>query len=56
VLQVAAQPLDSLTFRACLAVATDPARIAAMGYDAVARAVAAQLPRGSGQRRRHQIM
>jgi Transposase len=56
VLAVAAQPLDSLTVRACLAVATDPAVTAAMGDDAFAQAVAAQLPRWGGTRRRHQIM
>jgi transposase len=56
VLEAAAPPLDSLTLRACLAVATDPAPIAAMDYDAFAQAVAAQLPCWGGARRRHQIM
>ena len=56
VLGAAAHPLDSLTFRACLAVATDPATIVAMGYDAFASAVAAELGRWGGRRRRHQIM
>ena len=56
VLDPAAQPLDSLTFRACLAGATDPTRIVAMGDDAFAQAVAAELPRWGGTRRRHQIM
>ena len=56
VLDAAAHPLDSLTFRACLAVATDPARILAMGYDAFTDAVAGELGRWGGQRRRHQVM
>ena len=56
VLRTAADPLDALTWRAALAVSTDPTQIAAMGYDGFAAAVAAELPRWGGRRRNLRIL
>jgi transposase len=56
VLRTAADPLDALTWRAAMAVSCDPAAIAAMGYDAFAGAVRAQLGRWGGQRRNLRIL
>jgi hypothetical protein len=56
VLRAAADPLDSLTWRAALAVSTDPGEITAMGLDALAAAGSAELPRWSGHRRNLRIV
>ena len=56
VLRAAADPLEALTWRAAMAVSTDPAQIAAMSYEALAGAVAAELPRWGGARRNHRIL
>jgi transposase len=56
VLRAAAKPLASKTWRAAMAVSVDPAAIVAMGYDAFAAAVTAELGRWGGQRRNHQIL
>jgi transposase len=56
VLSTAADPLDAITWRAAMAVATDPDQIAAMGYDAFAAAVRDQLPRWDGTRRNLRIL
>jgi transposase len=56
VLSTATDPLDALTWRAALAVSTDPARIAAMGWEAFADAVRAELPRWGGVRRNLRIL
>ena len=56
VLRAAADPLDSLTRRAAMAVTTDPDQIVAMGFDAFAAAVTAELPRCGGQRRNLRIL
>jgi transposase len=55
-LAAAAKPLDSLTWRAAMAVSSDPQVIAALGYDAFARRVGAQLRALGGRRRNHRIM
>jgi transposase len=63
-LEVAAQPLDSLTWRAAVTVALDRldrtgGQVAALrrhGYARYARAVAAELGRWGGQRRCHRIL
>lgn len=55
-LRAAADPLDSITWRAAMAVSCDPGEIVAMGYDTFAEAVRAELDRWGGQRRNHRIM
>ena len=52
VLGTARKPLKSLTWRAAMTVSADPQAIVAMGFDAFASAVAAELPRW-GTKRRH---
>lgn len=56
VLATASKPLDSTTWRAAMALSCDPAEIVAMGYDAFADAVGAELARWGGQRRSHRIL
>lgn len=56
VLRTASKPLEALTWRAAMAVSCDPAEIVAMGYDAFAAAVSAELARWGGQRRNHTIL
>jgi transposase len=56
VLSTAADPLDALTFRAAMSVSTHPEPIVAMGFEAFATAVTAQLPRWGGQRRNLRIL
>jgi transposase len=55
-LRVAAKPLDSLTWRAAMRVSTDPAQIAALGYETFTRRVGEQLRGLGGRRRNHRIM
>lgn len=50
VLETAAQPADSLTWRAAVSVSADPDQIRAMGHDAFARAVVDELPRWGAKR------
>jgi transposase len=61
VLEAAAKPLDSLTWRAAVAVVlarghSDPASIGRLGYARFARAVHAELARWGGQRRCQRIL
>lgn len=56
VLRTAAKPLEATTWRAAMAVSCDPAEIAAMGYDAFAASVGAELARWGGKRRSHRIL
>ncbi len=56
VLKTAANPLDSLTWRAAMAVSMDPTVIVAMGWDSFAAAVRAELARWGGQRRNLQVL
>lgn len=56
VLGAAADPLDSITWRAAMAVTCDPGEIAAMGYDAFADAVTVEIARWGGQRRNLRIL
>lgn len=56
VLAAAAEPLDSTTWLAAMAVSIDPDEIVAMGYDTFAAAVTAQLPRFGARRRNHRIL
>ena len=56
VLRTASKPLDALTWRAAMAVSCAPTEIVAMGYDAFADAVGAELARWGGQRRNHTIL
>ncbi len=56
VLATAAKPLESITWRAAMAVSCDPAEIVAMGYEAFAAAVTAELGRWGGQRRNGRIL
>jgi transposase len=56
VLRTAADPLDALTWRAAMAVSTDPGEIAALGFEAFTAAVSAALPRWGGQRRNLRIL
>lgn len=56
VLDSAAKPLDSMTWRAAMAVSCDPAAIVAGGFEAFAAAVGAELARWGGQRRNHRIL
>ena len=55
-LRAAADPLDSITWRAAMAVSCDPTEITAMGFEAFAEAVRAELGRWGGQRRNHRIL
>lgn len=56
-LGTAAHPLDSLTWRAAMAVAgCDPARVRQLGLKRFTRAVAQELPRWGGQRVCHRIV
>lgn len=55
-LKTAAKPLEAITWRAAMAVSLDPAEITAMGYDAFADAVGAELGQWGGQRRNHRIL
>ena len=56
VLATAADPLDTLVWRAAIAVSADPAQIVAMGFEAFAAAVRAQLPRWGGSRCNQRIL
>lgn len=56
VLKTASKPLNSLTWRAAMAVTVDPVVIVAMGWDAFAAAVAAELGRWGGKRRNLTIL
>jgi transposase len=56
VLRTAADPLDAITWRAAMAVSTDPDEIAAMGFDAFAAAVRDELGRWGGTRRNQRIL
>jgi transposase len=55
-LRAAAKPLDSMTWQAAMAVSCDPTEIVAMGFDAFAAAVGAELGRWGGRRRSHRIL
>lgn len=55
-LKTAAKPLDSITWRAAMAVSADPAEITSMGYDTFAAAVGDELARWGGSRRNHRIL
>jgi transposase len=56
VLATAADPLDAITWRAAMAVSTDPEQIVTMGFDAFAAAVREELGRWGGTRRNHRIL
>jgi transposase len=56
VLRTAADPLEAITWRAAMAVSTDPARIVAMGWDGFAAAVREELGRWGGTRRNLRIL
>jgi hypothetical protein len=56
VLATAGDPLDALTWRAAMAVSTDPSVIAALGFEAFAAAVREELPRWGGTRRNLRIL
>jgi transposase len=56
VLRTAADPLEALTWRAAMAVSTHPEQIMAMGYEAFAAAVTAELGRWGGKRRNLRIL
>jgi transposase len=56
VLTTAAHPLESTTWRAAMAVSTDPAEIASLGWDAFAAAVTAELACWGGVRRNLRIL
>lgn len=56
VLTTAADPLDAITWRAAMAVSTDPDQVAAMGFDAFAAAVTVELGHWGGQRRNLRIL
>lgn len=56
VLEAAAKPLESLTWRAAMRVSTDPDVIVALGYEAFARRIGEQVHKLGGQRRNHRIM
>ena len=55
-LGAAADPLDSTTWRAAMAVSCDPTAIVAMGFDGFADAVRLELGRWGGQRRNLRIL
>jgi len=55
-LEAAAQPMRSLTLRACLEVSTDPGAIAAMSFEGFAEAVTAALPHWGSHRRSRRIL
>src|SRR5699024_3238443 len=56
VLAAASRPLNSTTWRAAMAVSCDPDEICAMGWDAFAAAVTAELGRWGGKRRNLRIL
>lgn len=56
VLAAASDPLDSITWRAAMAVSCDPAEIVAMGFDGFGDAVTGELDRWGGQRRNLRIL
>jgi transposase len=56
VLTTAARPLNSLTWRAAMAVSANPAVIVAMGWDAFANVVTVELGRWGGKRRNLQVL
>lgn len=56
VLSTAADPLDSLTWRAAMAVSCDPGEIVTMGWDSFAAAARDQLGCWGGQRRNLRIL
>jgi transposase len=56
VLATAADPLDAITWRAAMAVSTQPQQILAMGFDAFAAAVGDELGRWGGVRRNLRIL
>ncbi|WFG45917.1 transposase [Pseudonocardia alni] len=56
VLRVASKPLEAITWRAAMAVSTQPAQIAAMSYADLAAAVRAELPRWGGTRCNHRVL
>jgi transposase len=56
VLKTASKPLESLTWRAAMALSCDPTAIVAMGYDAFADSISDELARWGGQRRNHRIL
>lgn len=56
VLRTAADPLDTLTFRAAMSVSTAPEPIVTMGFDAFAAAVTAELHRWGATRRNLRIL
>lgn len=55
-LGTAADPLDAITWRAAMAVSTNPGQIAAMGLDGFAAAVRAELGRWGGARRNQRVL
>jgi transposase len=55
-LTTATDPLDAITWRAAMAVSTDPGQIVAMGFDAFAHAVRDELRRWGGTRRNLRIL
>jgi transposase len=56
VLETAAQPADSLTWRAALSVSADPEKIVAIGYDAFARRVSEEMVGWGGKRPARRIV
>jgi len=56
VLRTAAKPLESTTWRAAMAVSCDPEAIVAMGWEAFAEAVTAELGRWGAKRRNGRIL
>lgn len=56
VLRTAAKPLESMTWRAAMAVSVDPAEITAMGWSAFAAAVTDELGRWGGKRRNLRVL
>ncbi len=55
-LRTAIRPLGSITWRAAMAVSVDPTEILAMGWEAFAAGVSAELRRWGGQRRNHRVL
>jgi hypothetical protein len=56
VLETAAHPADSLTWRAAVSVSADPERIRVMGYEAFVRAVRQEIGRWGGKRPARRIL
>ncbi|MDN5920806.1 MAG: transposase [Pseudonocardia sp.] len=56
VLRVASRPLEAITWRAAMAVSTQPEQIAAMSYADFAAAVRAELPHWGGTRCNHRVL